>query len=91
MKRLSIAEARSSLPTLVKTVESGTSIEITRRGHGVAIVMPIQEYERLSGQKGSSFGEALESFRAQVTANNALRPEDLDGLRDRSLGREVSL
>lgn len=82
MKRLSIAEARNGLPTLVKTVESGSSIEITKRGRGVAVVVPIQEYQRLLGRTGSSFLEALELFRAGVAEHNAFRPGDFDNLRD---------
>lgn len=91
MKRLSIAEARSSLPTLVKTVESGAAVEITKRGHSVAVVLPIREYERLLGQQSSSFLETLELFRAELTEANAIQPEDLDNLRDQDLGREVVL
>ncbi|MEI6789920.1 MAG: type II toxin-antitoxin system Phd/YefM family antitoxin [Myxococcaceae bacterium] len=91
MKQLSIAEARNGLPTLVKTVESGGSIEITKRGRGVAVVVPIQEYQRLLGQTGSSFLEALELFRAEVTENNAFKAGDFDNLRDRDLGREIIL
>ena len=91
MKRLSIAEARSSLPMLVKTVESGATVEITKRGRGVAIVLPIQEYQRLSGKTGSSFLEALELFRVQVVETNALRTGDFENLRDKDLGREIVL
>lgn len=91
MKQLSIAEARNALPTLVKTVESGSPVEITKRGRGVVVVVPIAEYQRLLGQTGSSFSETLELFRAQVVDRNALKNCDFDNLRDLDLGREIEL
>ena len=42
-KRYSVAEARSSLPTIVDQVEAGQEIELTRRGIGVAVVVSLRE------------------------------------------------
>jgi prevent-host-death family protein len=47
-KQFSIAEAKNRLPTIVHSVENGPSVELTRRGKPVAVILSIQEYERLS-------------------------------------------
>jgi len=83
MKSYSIAEARETLPTLVKTVEAGAPVEITKRGHAVAVVVPVQQYEQFSGKKKASFWDAMEDFRKQVSIENALEPGDFDNLRDK--------
>ena len=38
-KRHSIAEARSSLPRLIREAESGKPVELTRRGQPVAVLV----------------------------------------------------
>jgi prevent-host-death family protein len=42
-KQYSIAEARRNLPTLVNEVESGTEVELTRRGTPVAVVVSLED------------------------------------------------
>ncbi len=72
-KRYSVAEARSSLPTIVDQVEAGQEIELTRRGIGVAIVVSLREYARLRGER-APFGVAYNRFRT----THALRDVGLD-------------
>ena len=90
-QRYSIAEARDNFARLVHEAESGTPVEVTRRGRPVAIVVSLRDYERLSGD-GQGFTHAYQAFRQRVN------DEDLHGLhgalqevRDRSSGRQVSL
>ena len=88
-RQYSIADAKNKLPSIIHAVEKGPLVKLTRRGKTVAILLSIEEYERLSRKKGS-FWCALTSFRKiaqneNIEINNA----DFKGLRDHSPGREV--
>jgi prevent-host-death family protein len=37
-RRLSIAQARAELPNIIDAVEAGADVELTRRGHLVAVI-----------------------------------------------------
>jgi antitoxin Phd len=50
-KQYSIAEARDRLPALVHEVEENGPVELTRRGKPVAVVLSMQEYERLQPRR----------------------------------------
>jgi prevent-host-death family protein len=87
MKRVSVAEARDTLPALLHEAES-TPVEIFRRGKPVAVILSRASYDRLRG-KSEGVWAALERFRES---------HDLEGLdaastfdtRDRSSkGRSV--
>ena len=45
-KESSIAEVKSELAALVRTVERGKPVIVTRHGRRVAALVPIAEYER---------------------------------------------
>jgi prevent-host-death family protein len=89
-KSCSIAEARHNLAALVHELEQGSSIQLTRRGHPVAVLLSIHEYERL--QTGTvSFWNAYQSFCATVDlAELDIEPAVFAGVRDQANGREVS-
>jgi prevent-host-death family protein len=90
-KRYSIADARSSLPSIVSQAEAGQEIELTRRGKPVAVVLSLRELARLRGIR-TRFGEAYEHFLAQhALAKVGLDRHELQGLRDRSPARPVTL
>jgi prevent-host-death family protein len=91
-KRHSIAEARSSLPSLVREAESGRPVELTRRGEPVAVLVGRRQYMRLaSGRR--KFSEAYGDFTRQVDLRElAIDPEEIfAGARDETLGRDVDL
>ncbi len=87
--RYSIAEARDQLARLVHEVEGGISVELTRRGKPVAVLVSLNEYKKLrEGNLG--FWEAFDKFRLKVDlANIGIEPEIFEDVRDRSKGREV--
>ena len=90
-QRYSIAEARSNLPSIVDQAEAGQAVELTRRGKPVAVVVSLQEFERLQGRR-PGFGDAYRAFLEE----HSLGEVGLDGdfvasLRDRRGGRKVSL
>jgi prevent-host-death family protein len=90
-RRVSIAEARDHLTRLLRGVERGESIELTRRNTPVAAIVPMSDYARLRRDR-KSFWTAVTVFRAGMKpAELADLEEALEGLRDRSPGREVDL
>jgi prevent-host-death family protein len=89
--RYSLAEARSSLPTIVDEAEAGRTVELTRRGKPVAVVLSHREFERLRGNR-PTFDEAYRTF----LQHHALDDIGVDtrfaaAVRDRSEGRKVTL
>jgi len=90
-KQFSIAEAKNRLPAIIHYVEKGPYIELTRRGKPVAVLLSIQEYERLS-RKYSGFWNTILEFRRKTEDEGVeISDRDFNGLRDLSSGREVQL
>jgi prevent-host-death family protein len=90
LDKYSIAEARDNFAQVVHAVEQGNSVEITRRGKSVAVVLSLAEYQRLTTRK-VEFGEGLEAFRQKYQVQNLdIDPDYIfEDIRDRSPGREV--
>ena len=87
--KFSIAEARSQLPRLLREVETGHAVEITRRGKPVAVVVSAAEFERLREARPGLW-DAISAFRIDHdVARKGLDRKDLSALRDRSPGRDV--
>lgn len=85
----SIAEAKNKLPSIIHSVEKGPSVKLTRHGKPVAVLLSIQEYERLSLKK-KEFWRALKIFRKLMEKENiVISNADFKRLRDSSPGREV--
>lgn len=90
-KKYSIAEARDNLPGVIHEVEGGSRVELTRRGKPVAVLLGIEEYERLATGR-RDFWEAYEEFRREFDLMQlGIDPEEVFGdVRDTSIGREFS-
>ena len=90
-KQYSIAEARNNLPGVVHEAEGGARVELTRRGKPVAVLLGIEDYERLS-QGRRDFWEAYEELRQEFDfAELGIDPDEIFGdVRDPSPGREFS-
>ena len=90
-RRYSVADARKHLPELLDQVEEGRTIEITRRGQPVAVVLSVAEYRR-TRPKPDAFRRALRSWQSSWTDADRAVPDDFfDSLRDRGTGRDVDL
>jgi len=90
-RRYSIAEARTNLPTIVDQAEAGLTIELTRRGKPVAVVVSLREFERSRNDR-VRFGEAYGKFlKTHVLEDIGLDPDFSVTLRDRDVGRKVRL
>ena len=88
----SIAEARRKLPRLIREAEDGNTVELTRRGQPVAVIVGRRTFERLAaGRRG--FADAYSEFTQAVDLSElALDPDGLfEGARDNSPGRDVAL
>ncbi|MDH5674453.1 MAG: type II toxin-antitoxin system Phd/YefM family antitoxin [Myxococcales bacterium] len=90
-KRYSIADARKHLAGLVTEAESGSEVELTRRGKPVAVLISIHEYERIRGKRpafGDVYADFLEKF---DLAQIGLEEDFASDLRDQSSGRPVEI
>ena len=91
-ERHSIAEARRHLLRLIREAEQGKTVELTRRGEPVAVLVGCRTFERLAaGRRG--FGEAYEEFTKTFDLSDlALDPDELlEGVRDSTRGRDIRL
>jgi prevent-host-death family protein len=59
MKQVSIKQAKDTLPALVREVEGGARIVITRNGKPVAEVVPLQQRRGLNWQAIEDWKEEL--------------------------------
>jgi prevent-host-death family protein len=90
-RRYSIADARTSLPTIIDQAEAGERIELTRRGKPVAIVVSLREFERLRADR-PRFGEAYKTFLEKYSLEEIGLDDDFAAAtRDKGTGRKVSL
>lgn len=74
MIRIGSYEAKTHLPALLKRVEAGESITITRHGHPIARIVPVTPAESL-GPAGAV--DALLAFREGRTLGPGLTVRDL--------------
>lgn len=87
----SVDQAQTHLAQILTEVEQGVSVELTRSGKRVAVLISTEEYDQLRLGK-TSFWLALQGFRQQLELENIdVEPEIFEGIRDKSPGREVIL
>ena len=89
VRQYSISDARNNLPSIVKQVEHGPAVELTRRGKPVAVLISHREYERLNLPKPDLW-TAIQEWREKYNvAELDLDPDEIWGdVRDRSPGRD---
>ena len=88
----SIADARRNLPKLIREAENGKTVELTRRGESVAVLIGHRLYERLAANR-RGFVAAYGDFAETVDLSELdLDPDELfEGVRDMSSGRDVRM
>jgi prevent-host-death family protein len=87
IRKVSVAEAKGKLPSIVHEVEQGSSVEITRHGKSVAVMIPTGDYERLK-EKGKGFWNDLRKVRKVMSSEDvAIEDADFLDLRDSASGR----
>ncbi len=92
MYRHSISTARSNLPQLVKAVELGDAVELTRRGKPVAMLIGLQQFQQLTSTL-PGFARAYRDFSEKFDLDAlAVDPDEVFAdVRDRSPSREIDL
>ena len=88
-KQYSIAEAREKLAYVIQEAEQGATVELTRRGKPVAILLSLDEYDRLS-RKRRSFWESYQEFRQKYSDLEVETQDAFSDVRDPSPGRDFS-
>ncbi len=89
--KVSVAEARQHFARLIKRAQQGKTIEITRRGEPVAVLLSATEYSAIMGER-SSFIDAMRQVRERLGVDELeIGDAEFEGLRERSPGREISL
>ncbi len=80
------------LPSLVREVESGVAVELTRRGETVAVLVGRRRYTRLTSRH-RRFSEAYGDFVRDVNLGElAIDPEKIfAGVRGETRGRQFDL
>ena len=95
MKETSIREAKSTLTRLVREVEKGRAVRLTRRGKAVAVVLSERQYERLAAAEKPDrhFLRFLQGWRREMIAKGLPFVSDDESalLRDRAPGRDTVL
>lgn len=88
-RTVSIAQARANLPGLIRDTEEGKTIEITRRGSPVAILLSASTYRQLVGEQ-IPFREAFASFLLHADLeSDGLEGSEFVEARDPSPGRDL--
>jgi antitoxin Phd len=86
-RRVSVAEAKNKLPSIIHEVEEGSIVEITRYGKAVAMVIPEKDYKRMT-EIGQEFWVNLRKVRSLLSCEGVTIDEgDFRDLRDPSPGR----
>jgi prevent-host-death family protein len=92
MTEYSIAQARDRFTRILREVESEGTVQLTRRGRPVAVILSSSEYERLRRQSSRehSLFEAIMQWRQDLGDDLPELPEEeVEAWRDRSPGRGV--
>ncbi len=86
-RQVSLADARNHLTTLVRDVEHGLRVELTRRGRPVAVLVSHQEYERMA-PNARSIAAILDAWHASLPSDfEGFTAKEVASWRDRSAGR----
>ena len=89
VRQYSISEARNNLPSIVKQVEHGPAVELTRKGKAVVVLLSHKEYKRLNPPKPDLW-TAIQEWRARHEPLTDAEVEEIfSDIRDRSPGRDL--
>ncbi len=89
VKKYSIVEARNKFASIVHEAQEGIRVELTRRGKTVAVLIGIENFERMS-TPNPDFWRAYQEFRRNHDlASLEIDPDEVWGdVRDPSPGRD---
>ena len=89
MDMIALHQAKNRLTRIVHEVEAGRTVELTRHGKPVAVLLGVEEYRRLCREE-AGLAVALHRF---YESRDCAEPDDnpFAGLRDRDPGRNGGL
>ena len=91
MNSYSIGDAMNPSTELVQEAERHEPIEITRRGRPVAVLLSIQNYQRLQNAR-RGFADTYDAFRREHDVTTLdIEPGMFDDMRAQDSGRPVEL
>jgi len=91
MNSIPLFEAKNRLTALVHEVEEGSSIQLTRHGKAVAVLMGNADYAALVDRE-RSFSTCFDRFRLEWPPDESLELDDpFTGIRSEQGGRHVDL
>ena len=91
LKQYSIADARKNLPAVIDEAQAGSEVQLTRRGQPVAVLVSVDEFERMKSAR-APFAETYREFRRRFPEGRAgLGAAYFRRLRERGDGRKVDL
>ena len=91
VRKYSVAEARTHLPTIIDDAEAGMEIELTRRGEPVAVIISPRQLERLRSER-RRFSDAYNAFLRRFSLEEVgIENDFFVSLRARDSGRPVEL
>ena len=101
MLQIPLFDAKNRLSEVLRGVESGDPVELTRHGKPVAVILDSESYSNLQSEQGS-FGRLYQRFTQEWPADDTDRPgtgaaTDVDqddpfsGIRSTDTGRVVEL
>ncbi|MBU1171113.1 MAG: type II toxin-antitoxin system Phd/YefM family antitoxin [Proteobacteria bacterium] len=89
--QLSISQVKNQLPAIIHEIEKGQMVHVTRHGKSVAVLLSVDEYDRLIGKK-DDFWENYLTFRHHVKEKNLMIDDSVfEDVRDHSPGRDLKL
>jgi prevent-host-death family protein len=89
-KCYTMTQASRHLPDILNFVEQGHSVELTRRGKSVAILVSVSEYQWLHKRTHGDFWQALQEFRRQEMDDFTEWHEALADVRETTTGRDMT-
>ena len=89
-RQIPVGQVGGRLPALVHDVQEHGPVELTQAGEPVAVVVAVDEYRRLLQGRAGPWA-AYERFRSETDLSELDIDEVLDGVRDRSPGRDVTV
>jgi prevent-host-death family protein len=89
-RRLTLAQAREQLPAIVHDVALHGPVELTEEGEPLAVIVSLDEYRRLAPAR-LDLWDAIQKFRAETDLDELDIDSAMEGVRDRSPGRDIHL
>lgn len=86
--KYAVSTLKAHLTRVLREVEQGKTVEVTRHGKSVAVLVAKDRYENLKSAR-LSFALSVQALR-DSPGFTPLEEDDFDNLRDQDVGRAVS-